>query len=806
MLAHPPHLGDRPSDLTLPLMDSLLERLQTALGTEYVVERELGGGGMSRVFLAEEKALGRRVVIKVLPPELWAGVSAERFRREIRLAAQLQHPHIVPVLQAGESGDLVYYTMPFVEGDSVGALVSRQGALPIADVRRIACDVLDALVYAHAHGVVHRDIKPDNVLISGSHAVVTDFGVAKALTAAADDGSATASGIALGTPAYMAPEQVAADPNTDHRADIYSFGALLYEMLAGRPPFVGSSPQAVLAAQVTQSAEPITRHRSTVPAELASQVMACLEKHPADRPQSAELLLRNFQGMPSAADAVSVGRVGVPNRARRLAIGAAAITLVVAIGAYAASRVRSPRSVATPNRSIVVLPFVNIGRDSTDEYFSDGMTDELATAIGKIPGVSVVPRSSAYAFNRRRDSLDARQIGQQLKVAYVVDGSIQRNTGRIKLHAQLIEVADNLASWSDSYDRDTKDVFQVQEDIARSIASALQVRLTSASDSLVERHDPAAYELYLKGLYAWNQRTGTSLTQAVRYFEEAVKRDPRFARAYAGVAESYVLMPCYAPSRPTDAWSSAKAAAEHALALDSTLAEAHASLGYGKFLYERDFAAAERELQRAIAMNPRYGTAHQWYADVLGGHGRIDQRLREMKIAQQLDPLSRIISHEVAKTLFIMGRNDEAIALLRQTLDLDPSFAPAQRTLGRLYALKGMRDSGLFHLRKSLELSRRRPIDVAHLAFLHDLAGQRDSARALVDELERRARTEYVPAYALAIAYAGRGDMDRAFAQLTKAIEDKDPTMSENWFNPEFESLHADPRWPALLDAIYACL
>jgi serine/threonine-protein kinase len=783
-------------------MDALFTRLQEALGVDYVVERELGGGGMSRVFLAEEKSLGRRVVIKVLHPDLGAGVSGERFRREIRLAAQLQHPHIVPLLQAGQSGDLLYYTMPFVEGESVRVLVARQGALPLAQARRIARDVLDALVYAHARGVVHRDIKPDNVLVSGSHAVVADFGVAKALNAAANDAWATGSGVSLGTPAYMSPEQVVADPNTDHRADIYSFGALLYEMLTGRPPFLGSSPQAVLAAQVTQPAEPVSRHRPTVPSDVANQVMSCLEKLPADRPQTAEMLLRHFQGEASAGPPEPARAGSAP--ARRAALAVAALTMVVAIVAYAMTKWRYPGGAAagTANRSVVVLPLKNIGADSASEYFSDGMTDEIATAIGKIPGVSVASRSSAYAFKRRPDSLDAQQIGRQLKVDYVVEGSTQIAPGRILLRVQLTSVAANRATWSERYDRDMRDVFQVQEDIARSIAAALRVQLGGGSVELVDKPPASveAYEEYLKGLYAWNQRTGASLTQAVRYFESAVKRDPGFARAYAGVASSYVLLPFYAPMRPADAWARAKVAAQHALTLDSSAAEVHASLAYGKFLYEGDFDGAEAEFQRAIAANPRFGTARQWRADLLGGRGDLDGRLTELRAAQELDPLSRIFGHEIAQTLFAMGRIDEATEQLQQTLALDPSFAPAYRTLGLLYYRKGLRDSALTKLRHSLELGQRRAIDVAHLARIHAASGSLDSARALIAELERRSKKEYVPAFAFAIAYTGVGANDRAFDWLATAAGNRDPSLVENWFDPAFESLHGDPRWAALLN------
>jgi len=780
---------------------NLLEQLQRTLGSAYTLERELGGGGMARVYLAHEPALGRRVVVKVLPPELSAGVNAERFRREIRVAAQLQHPHIVPVLQAGESGDLLYYTMPFVEGDSLRARLSREGALPVRDVRRIVGEVLDALVCAHGHGVVHRDIKPDNVLISGQHAVVTDFGVAKALSAASDDN--TTAGMALGTPAYMAPEQVAADPAMDHRADLYAVGALAYEMLTGRPPFIGNSPQAVLSAHLTQIPEPVTALRPSVPRDLAALVTRCLEKHPADRPQSAQALLNELEAVPSSgAQTVAAlpSRASRP-RSRSVAIIGAVLTLAVA-GVVAAVAINRPRA-NHAIRSIAVLPFVNVGGDSADEYFSDGMADELTTALAKIPGVRVASRSSAFAFKRRRD-LDARQIGKKLNVGAVVEGTVYRAGNRSRIRAQLTTVTDNFALWSDSYEREmgsASDVFRMQEEIARSIAAALQVRLASGSAPLVERRtsDLAAYELYLKGRYAWNQRTGPSLTQAVRYFEDAVARDSNFARAYAGIAESYVLLPIYSSVRPADAWLKAKAAADRALALDSTLVEGHAARAYGVFLYERDHSRADEGFRRAIAIDPRYGTAHQWYADLLGGRGNLDARLRELRVAQQLDPLSRIFSHEIAQTLFGMGRIDDAVAELRTVLDLDASFGMAHRTLGLLYVKQGKREEGIRALHRSLDISQRRAIDVAHLARVYALGGQLDSARALVAELASRSERYYVPAFAFAIAHTGLNNKDSAFAWLNKAVDNYEPSLAENWFDPAFESLHTDPRWKLVL-------
>jgi len=776
-------------------MTDLQRRLESILGSTYTIERELGGGGMSRVFLAEETALGRRVVIKVLPPELSAEVSADRFRREMRVAAQLQHPHIVPVLQSGESEGLLYYTMPFVDGESLRALVARQGALPVSDVVRILRDVLDALIAAHAHGVVHRDIKPDNVLTTGQHALVTDFGVAKAISAAAGS-VGTSTGVTFGTPAYMAPEQVAADPNTDHRADIYAVGVLAYELLTGRPPFTASSPQAILAAHVTQTPEPVTKHRPAVSRALADLVTRCLSKHPADRPQSATELWHELEKAAQPASA-ELGAPRARSRGRPVVFGAILLLAAIATTVWLVGR-GGARSAAT-NRSVAVLPFVNVGGDSTDEYFSDGMTDEITTVLGKVPALNVASRTSSFMF-KRNPTGDLRQIGRQLQVEAILGGSVQRAGGKIRVRVQLTNVADNFVMWSETYEGDARDVFQLQENIARSIAGALRVRL-GGTTALAERPTGSleAYDLFLKGRYAWNQRTGKSLEQAVRYFEQAIADDPHFARAYAGLAESYVLLPFYATVRPLDAWPKAKDAAQRALAEDSTLAEARAAFAYGQFLYERDFKSAEDGFRRAIAADPRYATAHQFYGDMLGADGRVEERLAELKRAQELDPLSRIIGHEIAQTLFVMGRFDEAITQLEQTLALDPSFAPGSRTLGLLYFRTGRRAEGFQFVRRSLELSGRRPIDVGHLARMYSLAGQRDSAVRLVAELEDRAKREYIASFALAIAYTGLGDTDRAFALLDKGAENYEPSLAENWFDPALDSLHSDPRWKRFL-------
>src|SRR5437773_3925633 len=390
-------------------MRDLLERLRVALSPDYRVERELGGGGMRRVFLAEETELGRRVVIKILPPEMGVGVSIDRFRREIQLAAALQHPHIVPLLHAGHVEEVLYYTMPLIEGESLRAKLAREGALPIADTVRILRDVADALAYAHEHGVVHRDIKPDNVLISNHHAVVTDFGVAKALSESTGKSSLTSAGVALGTPAYMAPEQAAADPHTDHRCDIYALGALGYEMLTGRPPFTGATPQHVLAAQVTEAPEPVTKRRAAVPAALAALVMRCLEKSPADRWQTAAELLQQLEALATPRGGPPpTGAVSVERPLRRswrtwqrwpVYVGMAALGLLAGFGVVARFHARSGPNRAAARKTLVVLPFATLGRPE-DEYFADGMTEELTARLAGLHGLGVIGRTSAVQYKK----------------------------------------------------------------------------------------------------------------------------------------------------------------------------------------------------------------------------------------------------------------------------------------------------------------------------------------------------------------------------------------------------------------------
>lgn len=532
------------------------DELQATLAGTYRIERELGGGGMSRVFFARELALDRDVVIKVLPPETAGTVSAERFNREIRLAAQLQHAHIVPLLSAGTSAGLPFYTMPLVQGETLRARLARDGALPVADAMKIIRDVATALAYAQDHGIVHRDIKPENILLTQHDALVTDFGVAKALQASRSDVAITAGapltsgGIALGTPAYMAPEQALGDPAVDHRADLYALGIVAYEMLTGHTPFPGRSMQQLLAAHATEAPVAITTERPAVPVLLASLVMQCLEKRPADRPQAASAVVQAIDGISLIGPMVSTPSPSAGERRWVLPL-VAAITAVVLGTAAWTWRTWSQRDPPGTTRdalarSIAVLPFENSSGDSSMAFFADGMSDELSTALSRVPGVRVAARASTQAFNGTR--LTPRDIGGRLHVETLLYGNVRRSGNRLRVWTQLVSTSTEQSIWTATYDTTLSDVFDLQDRLARTIVDTLRINLGGVSSgttiALAPRGttDLQAYDDYLKGHF-YATRKDASMLRAIEYFKRAIERDPSFARAHAALAGQYTKLP-----------------------------------------------------------------------------------------------------------------------------------------------------------------------------------------------------------------------------------------------------------------------
>jgi eukaryotic-like serine/threonine-protein kinase len=783
----------------------LREQLQRALVGAYTLERELGGGGMSRIFVATENRLGRTVVVKVLSPELAASVSVDRFEREIRFAASLQQANIVPLLATGEMNGMPYYTMPFVEGESLRARLARSGALPVAECVGILHDVTRALSYAHARGVVHRDIKPDNVLLSHGTAVVTDFGIAKAISAArTSDGSSTLTdvGASVGTPSYMAPEQVAGDENVDHRADLYALGCMAYELLTGRPPFAGLTPQRILGAHLGAKPRAVSELRPDTPRPLAAIVMRCLEKDPERRPADAGEVARALDESVGASGAPTRGafwsRVSPTGRVALAAVAVAALTMSgVAIW-------RARAGVAPADRSVAILPLANLSGDKANDYFGEGLAEEITDALSKA-GVLVIGRSSAVALAAR--GTDARDIARQLGVGSLLQGSVQRAGDNVRVTVQLISARNGATIWSDTYDKQLKDVFAVQDQIAHSVAAELRVTLTGGARAPLARtetSDPEAHALYLQGLYLWNRRTAQTLRQAITLFEQAAARDPRYARAYAGEALAYVQLPAY-DDVPNDAYyEKAREAASRALGIDSTLAEAYAALGAADGYQFRN-ADAEREFTRAIGADSGFATAHFWHGWVLNHAGRYAEALREMERARQLEPASLVVNTVGGLLLFQQDRIASADSALRRVLALDPSFVLASSGLPRVLIEEGKYDEAIARLEQLVALPAiRRAENMALLTYAYARSARTREARHTIARMIDESGRPLALSGSLAVAYDALGERALALAALRSAIQQHDPWLTLQGRSPAYAHLRADPVAAGMLARIEA--
>ena len=731
-----------------------LDALRNALAGRYTVERELGRGGMATVFLAHDLRHARSVAVKMVAPHLVTPLGRERFVQEIRTAAKLTHPHVLGVHDSGEAGGLLYYVMPYIQGETLRARLAREGALPLPDAMRLMRELAGALAYAHAHGVVHRDLKPENVLLSDGHAVVADFGIAKALAAATredDEPSAglTSAGVALGTPGYMAPEQALGDV-TDHRADLYALGVVAYEMLAGAHPFGARSPRALVRAHREETPAPLGERRPDAPPAVAALVMRLLAKAPDARPNSAEAVLRILDGVPALpnvtpAGMTSTGGGPAPRRYRAAIMAAAGLILVAGLGGYIGSRDGSPspgtavKPAATASApaearpSVAVLPFENTSGDPSDEAFSDGLTDELIGALGKVQGLSVAGRTSAFALKGKR--LGVRAVAETLGVGAVVEGSYRRSGNRLRVGAQLVSAADGAVLWAEVYDREMADVFAVQEEIARAIASALRGRLGAGGEraSLVDRptQDLAAYDLYLRGSYIVHTRNSRdAILDAIGYFEQAIGRDSSFARAHAKLADAYARLGALSHGRPDEEFARARAAARRTLALDSTIAEAHVALAHILFAFDFDWAASERAFRRAIALDPTDVHARVVFAIALQDQGRADEALAQLDTARSIDPLAPLVGAVRGRVYVNARRPAEAIPPLLEALALSPTLDLAYQQLGHAQLQLGRHAEAIAAFQRAAALSGVR--DSAHLAYAYAVVRRRAEAQRIV--------------------------------------------------------------------------
>ncbi|HYL55394.1 MAG TPA: protein kinase [Gemmatimonadales bacterium] len=746
-------------------MTQTLASFASALADRYAVERELGRGGMATVYLAEDRKHGRKVAIKVLRPGLAASLGAERFLREIGIAARLAHPHIVPLIDSGEANGMLYYVQPFVPGGSLRERLDTEKRLALKETLRIAQEVGAGLDYAHRNRFVHRDVKPENVLFADGHALLADFGVARVYSASETEG-VTDAGIAVGTPEYMSPEQASGEPNIGSASDVYSLACVVYEMLTGEPPVRGMGARATLAKQVTDVPRPVRALRPDAPAHIERTLARALAKDPGERFATvAEFVAALQREQPGASGAGTIGSV---------------------IG-----------------RSIAVLPFVNASPDRENEYLSDGISDELINALAKVDGLRVASRTSVFALKGKPQ--DVRAIGALLGAAWVLEGTLRRSGDRLRITAQLSSTEDGQLLWSERFDRTLADVFAIQEEIARTIVDTLRVApFAEFAGPSPKRHTESitAYGLYLRGRYAWNTRTQEGITEAIRYFEQAIAEDPRYAPAYTGLADSYALQLDYRSVPVAEGFALAKQYARKALELDETVAEAHASLAWSLFIYDWDWEGAGREFRRALELDPRYATAHQWYAFWLTARGRLDEALVEAHTALELDPASVSIRRSVGWVYYYARRYDQARYHMARAIAMNPTAAETYRVLGLLLAQQGQWDEAERVLREGMTVPGAATYTAAALGYVLARAGKRTEAEGLLAELDAQRRRDYVSPVAFATLYLGLNDHERALDWTERALEERRGWLAYLRVNPLLDPLRGQPRFDAMIEKL----
>jgi serine/threonine protein kinase/tetratricopeptide (TPR) repeat protein len=742
-----------------------LKHLKTALAGRYRVERELGQGGMAVVFLAEDVKHRRRVALKVLRPEVARSIGSARFLREIEIAAQLSHPHILPLFDSGEAGkrgggdeSFLFFVMPFVEGESLRDRLDREKQLPLDDALRITRGVADALTYAHRLGFVHRDIKPENILLQAGHPVVSDFGIASALHAAVDS-KLTDPGFAVGTPAYMSPEQSVGE-SADPRSDVYSLGCVLYEMLAGTPPFTGATAQAIQARKVIDTVPRLRTVRENVPEGVEVAIRAALARVPADR---------------------------------------------YATVADFAAALAHPGLARAPARSVAVLPFLNLSAVPDNEYFADGITEDVIAQLSKVRSLKVISRTSVMMFKKREQSL--KEIGAMLSAATLLEGSVRRVGDRVRIVAQLIDAETDQHLWAETYDRQLTDIFAIQSDVALQIATALRAELSPDEQSRIHREptrDLQAYQIYLQGRHWFVRHTAEGLRQAVDYFKRAIQKDPGFALAHADLAQAYTELALASGGglfRPDHAFDLARQSVSTALALDGALAEGHCMLGFLRFVRDFDWSAAEAEFRRALELSPNSADANDLYGRMLAALGRHEEAIRYVTRAQELDPLSH--RTDLAAALLRAGRYQEALPAAEHAVTLDPGYGRGHATLGWVYLKLGREEEGLAELRQGAELTLNDAMFLAQLGEAYALTGREMEARDVLRRLEERSHEEYVTPYYFAYVHTGLGEYDRAIDYLEQALVERSGGLYGIKASFLFAPLRGHPRFEALLKKLH---
>jgi eukaryotic-like serine/threonine-protein kinase len=764
---------------------NLQDRLSAALGAGYEVVGRLGSGGMSHVFLAHDLRHGRRVAVKVMRPEMTASIGAERFKREIEIVARLHHPHILPLYDSGQGAGLLYYTMPFVEGESLRERLHRNGRFGVDEAVRIAVEIADALGFAHAASVIHRDIKPANILLVHDHAVVADFGVARAVTAERDaltddgeTGTITEVGLALGTPLYMSPEQVLGAHEVDARADLYSLGTVLYEMLAGAPPYSAPTAQAIIARKCTEPPPRISALRDDVPPGIEEALLRVMTANPADRYETAEEFSH-------ALTAPSQGSMAAISAGPWITVGGT-----------------TRRTESSTTKSVAVLPFVSLSADAEDEFLADGLSEELILALSRGRRLRVVGRTTAFTMKGK--SHDAREIGARWNVGAILEGSLRRAGQRLRIASRLVDARSGYEMWSDRYDRTLDDMFEMQDEIARKIVDAMQATLLGDAP-LVSRptEDVEAYEWYLKGRYHWNSRTESGLRQSIECLTRALDRDRGFAQASAALAQSLATMAIYGAAAPEEVIPAARTAAEDALARDATLADALSALACVKAIYDWDWDGAHADFTRALTLDPQSPGARHWFAvHALAPRGRFELARAQLRAAQSLDPQSPVIAASLGLVSYLERDYANAIESCRAALNLEPHFALAHFFLARALSAAGDHMAAGTSLARALGLSGGSPEIIAEHGVARAMAGDTETARSSLATLSRMAGERWISPVLTAQLHLALGDRASALADLERAREARASDLIWIGTRPVFDPLRGDERFAAIVRAV----
>ena len=762
-----------------------------AAGTKfgrYEIRSQVGTGGMGEVYLAQDTKLDRKVALKILPPNLAEDQDRmSRFVREAKSASALNHPNIITIHEIGEIDGMHFITTEYIDGETLKTRLNRE-SLSLKSTLEIALQVASALDAAHRAGIVHRDIKPDNIMVRDDGIVkVLDFGLVK-LTASDrsevdKEGETkilanTNPGVIMGTVGYMSPEQ-ARGQETDARTDIWSLGCVLYEMLTHQQPFQAETMTDVLANIVYREPVSIIAHRSDAPAELERIVSKAVRKNRDERYQSAKEVFNDLQQLQT-----------------RLLIEAEIIR------SGSAERIAQIQPSPFLN-SIAVLPFANLSTEKDNEYFSEGLSEEIIMNLSKVQMLKVIARGSTMRYVT--EGKTRKQTAIDLGVQYLLEGSVRRQGRDLRITAQLIDAFRDMYVWSETYRGTMEDIFDIQEKVAAEIVHALQLRLSpDETQNLKKRftENTGAYQLYLQGRFFWNKRSEDGLKTAIKYFEQAIEQDPHYALAWAGIADSYSLLGEFGNIPRKELYPKAEAAVNKALAIDNRLAEVHTSLASLLMLSKWDWTNSQKEFKVALELNPNYATAHHWYSQWFLNMGRLEESLRSISRAAELDPVSQAILKDMGLALYYNRQYDAAIDWARRTLELDPNYAAAHRLLSLAYQGKGMFEEAVVENQKWGALTRNKVETTVALAQLYAVSGQIAEAKKLVEVVEHDKLVIDQVYRGLALVYAALGENDSAFKFLEKSYERHEEALLSMKVDPKMDPLRSDPRFMALLKKI----